>query len=408
MGIYIQGILLIFASVGLYLILDRFGRPAVRILLSGPLNRFYLQYLQSSTKFEFDAASAADNYDRAWDGIVFQKVYEMGVSGVSYSKRKQHLEYITEYIKAVSKPKLNRKIADELIKVLPKQYRNVDFQKKLACFICELLSNVEHNNHDGKSLPIRPIPSIAIDALTSIISAWIAGIVYLLLSLYVLDKYPPVLAALSNLALFILMVLPLFKLIGSRLAKFTTVSTIASIMVLFLGSFATIAHGRTQLPLIINLTQYENPNSKLLIQYPEWLTMNNTGCNGKKVSIFLQGQLTTPIEFRSDNDYFYFTSKDCLGIIPRLEITQSESQAYEFYVIARDNTPFFSDKKNFTIIPQYILGTIPIDMDPANVIPIQIENWFWNFVNNLSLKIGSLGLLIVLYATNFFINKRMP
>ena len=159
MGIYIQGILFVFAAIGLFFMLDRYSRPIVRSLLGGPLNGFYLQYLQSTTKREFDVASAADNYDRAWDGLVFQKVYELGVSRIPYSKRRQNLEYI----RVATRPNLYRKLADELIKVLPKQYRNLEFQKKLACYICELLSNAKLDNHDAKSISSKPVPSGLLD-----------------------------------------------------------------------------------------------------------------------------------------------------------------------------------------------------------------------------------------------------
>jgi hypothetical protein len=406
MGTYLLGLLFMFACLELFLILDGIGRPIVRALLNGPFNRFYLQYLRSSTKYEFETASAANNSDRAWSGVVFEKVYELGIAGIPYSKREKNLEYIKAEVS--SKPQASRKLADELIKVLPRQYRNVGFQKKLACFICELLSRKEDHSHDSKTQGVKPIHSIAIDNLTTTVSAWMAGAVYLLLSLYVLDQYHPLFVIFSNFLLFILMIVPLFNLIGTRLAKFTTVGTIAALIVLFLGVFATIAHGRAQSPLDISLDPYQNPSAELTLRSPEWLTMSNINCDGKKISVTLRGQLTTPIRFHVNDEKFYLANKDCVEIVPQLEVTQTETQAYEFFVAARDPSPFYSGLTDVRIIPSYVSTAEEIDLNSSAVLSIRLEHWLWGLISSIYVTLGSIGGTILLYLVNYFINKRNP
>ncbi|MCC6500580.1 MAG: hypothetical protein IT313_09975 [Anaerolineales bacterium] len=405
MNAYLLGILFGLACFGVFYILDRIGRPLLRGLLNGPLNGFYLDYLRSSTKYEFDLASAANNSDRAWSSLVFEKVYQIGVLGVSYSRRERNLEYIKA--EALSRPHFSRKIADELIKVLPKQYGNLDFQKKLACYICELLSlKTDSSMKDKKNKALRPIHSVALDRLTTAISAWIAGALYLLLSLYVLDRYQPVLVVVSSFLLFILMVIPLFNLVGTWVVKITGAGTIATSIIIFLGVFATIAHGRTQLPLEVNLDQYQNPETVLTIRSPEWLTMNNTECNGKKISVSVVGKLTALVRFRVNDHRFYFTNKDCVEIIPQIEINQSEIQAYEFYIASRDSSPFFSQTASIKIVPFFVLNSEEVDFNSDDFVTMKLENWFWNLVSNLYIAGGSFGCTILLYLLNYFVNKK--
>ena len=400
MDTYLLGILFVFACVGLFYFIDRISRPLVRILLNGPFHTFYLQYLQANTKYEFEVASAANNSDRAWSGVVFQKVYEIGIKGVPYSRREQHLEYIKA--QAISKPQFSRKLADELIKVLPKQYGNDDFRTKLACYICELLKQKDNSNYSN----VKPVHGSAIDHLTTAISAWIAGSAYLLLSTYVLDRYPPFIVVLSNILLFLLMIIPLYNLIGAIFAKLSTILTIGTIIVLFLGAFATVAHGRTQSPIEIDLNPYQNPNAILTIHSPEWLTVNNVECNGKKISVSLHGNLATPIRFHLSDDSFYLLNQNCREIIPQLETSQTETEAYEFYIAARDVIPFSEGTTGIKVIPSYVTSSGEIEFKANTALNIRLEHWIWGMASNIFVALGSIGATTLLFVVNYFVSKR--
>jgi hypothetical protein len=406
MDIYLLGIIFVFACTGLFFVLNKIARSLIRSVLVGkPFNKLYLNYLRATTKYEFDAASTANNSDRAWNSVVFEKVYEIGVSGVPFSAREKNLEYIKAQVS--SRPRVSRKLADELIKVLPKQYGNMSFQTKLACYICELLRYKDNGDHDeNNAKTLKLIHVTAIDHITTAISAWIAGSAYLILSINVLDNYSPVWVAFSSFVLFILMVLPLINLIGTKLAKLTTVGAIASIIVLFLGIFATIAHGKTHSPLEVDLNPYQNPNAKITIRSPEWLTINNVDCGGKKISVSLIGQLATPIRFHVDNDKFKLVNKDCLEIVPQLDITQTEIQAYEFYVAARDSSPFYSGIDTISVTQSYISASGERAFNSNAALNIRLEHWLWGLASNMYVALGSVGGTILLYLINYFVNKR--
>jgi len=404
MTTYLLETLVTLASIGMFYILALGSRQIVRAVLSGKrFNKLYLRYLRATTKHEFDAASTANNSDRAWNSVFYEKVYELGVSGVPYAARERNLDYIKE--EASSKPRVSRKLADELIKVLPKQYGNLGFQAKLACYICELL-NQKNNGNDNGTQPLKSIHGVAIDHLTTAISAWLAGIMYLLLSLYIFDDLSPIWVAISSFLLFVLMIIPLYNLIGTVFAKLTVVGTIASVIILFLGVFATIAHGGANLPIEVDLNPYQNPNAKLIIRFPEWLTVNNVECNGKKISVSLYGQLTTPVRFHISDDRFYFANKSCGEIIPQLEITQPETQSYEFYIASRDAAPFYSTTTDVNLLPAYISSSGEVEFNSSAILKIKLEHWLWGLLSNIYLGMGSVGGTILLYLINFFINKR--
>ncbi len=402
MNPYFLGLLFILASVGLFFLLNFYLiRPLIRLLLNRPFSQFFLNYLRSNTKLQFDVATEDKNPDRAWAEMVFAKVYEMGVSRVPYSKRELNLKYIK------NSSLVNRKLADELIKVLPKQSGNSEFQKRLARFICELLSKVENIGDIEKNRSVASISQIIIIPLGTAVAAWVAGGVYLVLSLiYTYEKFSPLALLLINLTLFILLSLPLIGLIFKGLVKFTVLSAIATVMILGLGGYASFVHGKIISQKIDDLSLYQNPGANLLLRYPEWLTMNNKECNGKKISVLAQGQMDTPIIFRVDDDQFYFKNKDCVEIIPQLDPSFPTNQAFEFYIVARDDAPFYSEIKSVTVIPQYISGASVVDFSDKEKVIIKLENWFWNSVSNLYLLTGSIGVTVAFYVVNIFLNKR--
>jgi hypothetical protein len=404
MTTFLWEVLIILASIGSFSILVGGSRQIVRAVLGGKhFNKLYLQYLKATTKHEFEAASTAKNPDRAWSSVFYEKVYELGVSGVQFTTREKNLDYIKEEV--LSKPHVSRKLAGELIKVLPKQNGNLSFQAKLACYICELLNATGGGNGNGTQ-PIKSIHGIAIDHLTTAISAWLAGIVYLLLSIYILDDLPPAWVAISSFLLFVLMVIPLFPLIGTFLAKLTVVGTIGSVIILFLGVYAIIDHGGSNLPLEIDLNSYQNPGAKLIIRSPEWLSVNNVECKGKKISVFLSGQLVTPIRFYVNDDRFYFVNKDCGEIIPQLEVSQPETQAYEFYIAPRDVSPFYSDTAEVKVLPSFVSPSGEVEFNSNTMLKIKLEHWLWGVVSNIYLSMASIGGTIVLYSINYFMNRR--
>ncbi|MBI5294909.1 MAG: hypothetical protein HY869_05495 [Chloroflexi bacterium] len=406
MTTFLLELLIILASIGSFSILVGGSRQVVRAVLSGKhFNKLYLQYLKATTKHEFEAASTAKNPDRAWNSIFYEKVYELGISGVLYATREKNLDYIKE--EALSKPYVSRKLAGELIKVLPKQNGNLSFQAKLACYICELLNLTSDRNGSGTQ-PIKSIHGIAIDHLTTAISAWLAGIVYLLLSIYILDDLHPVWVAISSFLLFVLMIVPLLNLIGTFLAKLTVAGTIGSVIILFLGVFATIVHGGTSLPLEIDLNSYQNPGAKLSIRSPEWLSVNNVECKGKKISVIVSGKLVTPIRFYVNDDRFYFVNKDCGEIIPQLEVSQPETQAYEFYIAPRDISPFSSSTVDVKVIPSYVSQLGEVEFNSSAKLKIKLEHWLWGLLSNIYLGMGTVGGTILLYLINNFLNKRKP
>lgn len=403
MNTYLLWFLFILACVGIFYFLDRNIRPLVRALLSGPFNQFYLKHLTSSTRHEFDIASAEENIDRAWSGVVFEKVYQIGISSFPYTRREKNLDYIKAAV--ASKPQIGRKMADELIKVLPKQYRNLNFQSKLACYICELLDQQNTANH-STTQPLKPIHSTELDHITTLVSAWIAGTIYLFLSLYILDDFPPLWVAISNIVLFVLMVLPLYHLIGTSLAKLSTIGAIATVIILFLGAYATVAHNRIQPPLRIGLSSYGNPNAILTIHTSQWLTVDNIECDGEKISVLLSGQLNTPIRFSVDDDSFRLLNKDCGEITPVIEVTQTEMQAFEFYIAARDSSSFFKGKDEVKVT-LFIVSPAGIAQPISNdVVRIKLEHWIWGMARNTYVALASILGTTALFLINYLLSKR--
>lgn len=401
MNAYLLGLLFALSSIGLFFILVRFIRPLVRALLHGRLNNYYLSYIRSSAKSQFDSAATSNNPDRAWAELIFAKVYEIGSSRIPYAKREQNLEYI----KATSLA--SRKLAEELIKVLPKQNSNPRFQRKLACYICEVLTKLESSTETIKFQVEKNTDSAVVGSLSTAISAWVAGCVYLLLSFYVLGDFSPSVLFLSNIALYVLMVIPAFQLKLKPIIMFAVTATIAVTIIFGLGSFAHIRQSQTQAFQNISLDKYQNPNAKLSIIYPSYLTINDRECNGKKISILVNGRLTTPISFQIDNNQFYFLNRDCMEIIPQLEVSQPEIQAYEFYIAARDTAPFFSKtQQSVRIIPQSLAPSGKVDFALSDTFTIQLEQWFWNLLSNLNLQLSTIGALIMLFIISSLTRSR--
>jgi hypothetical protein len=158
--------------------------------------------------------------------------------------------------------------------------------------------------------------------------------------------------------------------------------------------------------LIKEFGLYQNQGAELLIQYPEWLTINDTNCKGKKISVSSHGRLTTPIRFHVNDNQFYFTDKDCLLIVPQMQVAQSETQAYEYYVASRDSSPFYSGKNSIEIVPSYLSPSGEIDFDSNSILSIRLENWFWYLVRNMYVIVGSLGTTTLLYLVNYLVHRK--
>lgn len=392
-------IFIFFASILLYLFLKRVVLLLLRALLNGPLNAIYLDYLKLSTKLNVEEAFASLNSDRAWSELVFSKVYEIGSNRVPYAKREQNLKYIKE----AAIP--SRKLVDELIKILPKQYRNLEFQAKLACYICDLANKVKSGN--GNTKPAATVNKIIIDTLSESFTVWIVGFGYFIVSLiYVFEQYPPLLLLIISILFLAIMNIPTIRLMRHGLAKVSSVAAIVTITLVLLGSFASAKVNKIYKSSVINLDLYQNPNVGMLVEHAEWITMNNRECDGVKFSVYHYGQLSTPIEFRVSDNRFSFTDKDCTGIIPKMETNYSENQAYEFYVSVRDNSVFFSNMDKVFVAPEYFDGTTKVDFAEKDYAYLKLENWFWNATRNLSLQIISFTSTIALLIMNYAINKR--
>lgn len=401
MNAYILGLFIALGSLGLFFILKSTIRPIVQALLIGPLNNYFLDYLRLSTKSQFDSAYATDNVDRAWNELLFAKVYEIGAARVSYAKRDQNLSYI----RAASKP--SRRLADELIKVLPRQGGNLEFQTKLTCYICEILKNLEPFNENDKYQIVKSTNKAVIENFSTAISAWIAGGFYFVFSLmYIVGDFPPLALLLSTLILYILMVVPLFRLRLRNLMIAALMTAIASVVILGLGSFATFRQGEAQYLQDIDLNLYQNPGSKLSIVYPAYIALDDVGCSSRKVSVLVNGSLSTPIRFYLDHDQFLVLDKKCRRIVPQIESAQPETQVYEFYISARDNSPFFSKtQQSLRIIPQYVSTSGVVDFNLNDTFTIQIEYWFWNLLRNTYVQLCFIGFAIFLFVINFLTAK---
>jgi len=394
-------VLIIVISIVLFWLLRSVVLLLLRALLNGPLNNIYLDYLRLSTKLNVDEAFASLSSDRAWSEVVFSKVYEIGSRRVSYTKREQNLKYIRE----ASLP--SRKLVDELIKVLPMQYRNQDFQAKLACYICELANKVKANNGNGATKPRATVNKLIIDTLGFAFSVWTVGFGYFIVSLiYVFEQYPPSVLLIITVLFFLIMNIPTVQLMRYGLTKFPTVGAIATIILILLGSSASVRFSNAHEPVPISLNSYKNQNAALSISHPEWITMNNIGCNGIKFSVFHYGQLTTPIEFRLSDGRFSFTDKNCTGIIPRIEPSQPENLAYEFYVSSQDASVYFSGIDKISVIPQYIDVAAKVDFEEKDRESLRLENWFWNGARNISFQFASIVSTSALFLVSYLISKR--
>lgn len=113
------------------------------------VNNFFYSYLQAeNARQKFDTATDQNNPDKAWIEVALYKAAEIGRSGTPYQRRKQNLAYI----KQVGP---NRRVLDKLIQTLPNQ-RNLEFQKEMACFICESLKNIHETNNALEEKPNTP------------------------------------------------------------------------------------------------------------------------------------------------------------------------------------------------------------------------------------------------------------
>lgn len=378
------------AGAGLFFVIRMALRPLLLHLTHGPLSTLYLDFIKKNTRLQVDAAYQEYNADRANAQLVFAKIEEMGNPRVSYAKREQNLKYIKAYAL------INRKLSEELIKVLPKQQRNIDFQAKLSAYICEVLNKLKEDTGTERNNVPDPTNQRFIEAWSLALAAWLAGSAFFIASMYTWDSISVPVVFLINLALFITMLIPLFFLIFSGFAKITGIVTIGTAILIGMGLFAQYNHQGSQ-QQEINLESY-NQTGTVIINHPYWISANEmeTCPQAKNFSFYVTKQPQAElITFDVPPGLQIKDAKCSQDVSPSFEL-HPPHETINFRLATLDQSMFNNDPVNLfariTIAGQEVV----LDDDP---ITVRLEHWAWQLVSNLLVQWGSFstaGLLLVL------------
>ena len=390
--------ILALAGFGLFFLIRMVLRPIISHFINGALSKEYLDFIQKNARFQIAAAYDDSNADRANAQLVFAKIEEMGNPRVPYSKREQNLKYIKAYAL------INRKLSEELIKVLPKQQRNLEFQAKLATYICEVLTKLKEDTGTERNNVPEPVNHLFVEAWSFAVSAWLAGTLFFGFSMLTWDNLPVFMVGIFNLVLFGLMLIPLFRLIFTGFAKLTGVVTIATIIVVSMGLFAQTSHS-LQLRQEIDLDKYNAPG-KLKLTYPLWISHNATDqcLQSTHLSFLVEQPNVEAVSFDIPSGIqIEVKDEKCLDRNPSFDLSQQPSKAITFYLAPLDPASF--DNSQITIIPKITISGKEILLGEDSF-KITLEHWIWGLVSSLSLQLGSAsatGILILLKV--FVFNK---
>lgn len=384
--------LMILAAIGLFFILWKSSQPLLLQLINGPLSDIYLEFIKKNNRVQINAAFADSNADRAQAQLVFSKIEEMGSPKVPYVKREQNLKYIK------ASGIINRKLADELIRILPKQ-RSLEFQVKVATYISEVLTRLKDDTGSERNNVPEPVSKLFVQSWAFALSAWIAGALFFAASATVWDNLSVYLVFLLNFGLFILMLFPLFRLIFSGFAKFTSAVTIATAILVGMNFFAQTNHSFVD-SKVIELKNYGFPEGALNIHYPLWLSEKNlTSCESSNhISFDIEDLSAQEVSFEPNpnNDSIVARRDDCLDDKPIFDISQNPFQTINFYLAPRDLSKLDDSRVVFTPVVKTASQESRLSQDTFE---IRLEHWLWKLVSNVALQLGSLsatGILLIL------------
>lgn len=401
--------LLILAAIGLGFIFQKILRPLLNHLLNGPFNEYYLEYLNGNARFQFDTATNEQNPDRAWDEVIFKKVEELSSRKVPYSRREANLKYIK------ASGRVSKKLIDELIRALPNQSRNLEFQNKLTRFIVELQDKLRergngNNEHAHASVP-PSINDFVIDRWTSAFATWLSGAVYFIASMIFWDRYSATFILLINFGLFLVMLFPLVRLVWSHLAKAASIATLATLLLGGMGIFAQTAHAERD-RLVLDLTDYKLPNTVLTIDYPNWLTMSHLEeCQASNIiSLTIDGEIPDPMALVFDTSLIMTKDDRCHEVLPRFNEPPQPNQIVTFFLAPRDRDVLRS--QTVTITPRIMKSSTQppglvenIDISHPSI-QITLESWIWGLIANAGVQLGSLGTTVALFLTKILIGLK--
>ena len=394
--------ILILIDCGLFAVLTLILRPLIKYLLSEPLNSLYIQMIQTYAKDKFETATKQENPDRAWAEIARKKIYELGNSKSSYSKRRSNLEYIKNTFSSVP---VSKRTVSELVTVLPMQ-RDESFFSELACYICELANMIskrkadEHTNNSNSDIR-QPIVTVVTNAIANWSSCLIIGV----LLWPNLDLYRIGDVVLISFLLFIAMSIPILTIVRGIAKKLNGLLFLSLAIILWLSAFAWINHTGTG-EKTLNLSDYGYHNAKINVRYPLWLTYEDIKrCDHTKVvSVLIEGSDIPAISFKPDDEINKPTlipkNSECIRFSPNIDANTPKDKAYEFYYLPEDEKTL--KHKEVTITPSFPIDSLdknhPID---ELAMTIELEDRIWSIIKSIPLWWGGGTGVVALVAYLF-------